>query len=93
MSDTQRSRIEGLSQAFLDARAMFPGSPLDVLHDSDAMSPALRTAHRNLDREVDRLYRRVGFASERQRVEHLFMLYEKMRAPLVATKGRRRRKR
>ena len=31
-----------------------------------------------------RLYRRGGFASERERVEHLFALYEKMRAPLEA---------
>jgi len=74
MTDTQRSRIEVLSQGVLDARAMFPDSPLDVLYDSDAMPPALRTAHRNLDRAVDRLYRRSGFASERERVEHLFIL-------------------
>jgi len=33
---------------------------------------------------VDRLYRRKGFATERERVEHLFMLYEKMHAPLEA---------
>ena len=33
---------------------------------------------------MDRLYRRTGFASERERVEHLFALYEKMRAPLEA---------
>ena len=44
------------------------------------MPPNLRRAHRALDRAVDRLYRRDGFASERERVEHLFMLYEKMRA-------------
>ena len=48
------------------------------------MPPNLRRAHQTLDRAVDRLYRRTGFASERERVEHLFMLYEKMRAPLAA---------
>jgi hypothetical protein len=43
---------------------------------------------------VDRLYRRTGFASERQRVEHLFMLYEKMRAPLgVGVRKLKRRRR
>ncbi len=94
MNDTQRNRIEGLSQAILEARAMFLDSPLDVLYDTDTMPPALRTAHRHLDRAVDQLYRRTGFASERERVEHLFVLYEKMRAPLVvATKGKRRRRR
>ena len=58
------------------------------------MPPDLRRAHQALDRAVDRLYRRGGFASERERVEHLFMLYEKMRGPIAAaTKGRRRRER
>ena len=45
---------------------------------------------------VDRLYRRrTGFASERERVEHLFMLYEEIRAkPLeAAMKGGPRRAR
>jgi len=94
MTDTQRSRIEVLSQGVLDARAMFPDSPLDVLYDSDAMPPALRTAHRNLDRAVDRLYRRSGFASERERVEHLFILYEKIRAPLAPKmRGKKKRRR
>ena len=46
------------------------------------MPPNLRRAHQALDRAVDRLYRRSGFASERERVEQLFILYEKMRAPL-----------
>ena len=46
------------------------------------MPPNLRRAHQALDRTVDRLYRRTGFASERERVEHLFMRYEQMRAPL-----------
>ena len=94
MTDIQRGRIEVLSQAVLDARAKFPDSPLDVLYDSDAMPPALRTAHRNLDRAVDRLYRRSGFATERERVEHLFMLYEKILAPLefgMKTPQKRRR--
>ena len=31
---------------------------------------------------MDILNRRTGFASERERVEHLFALYEKMRSPL-----------
>ena len=94
MTGIQRSRIEAQSQAVLDARAMFPNSPLEVLYDLEAMPPALRKAHRNLDRAMDRLYRRAGFASERERVEHLFTLYEKMRAPLaIAARGRTKRRR
>ena len=68
----------------LDARTAHPGATLADLYDPDLMPPNLRRAHRALDRAVDRLYRRTGFASERERVEHLFALYENMRTPLVS---------
>ena len=54
------------------------------LYDPDLMPPNLRKAHQALDRAVDRLYHPKGFTSERERVEHLFTRYEKMRAPLTA---------
>ena len=56
------------------------------------MPPNLRKAHQALDRTVDRLYRPIGFASERERVEHLFTLYEKMRSPLVNPLSAKKRK-
>ena len=89
------SKLEPLAQAVLDARAAHPGATLAELYDPDLMPPNLRRAHQVLDRAVDRLYRPGGFASERERVEHLFMLYEKMRTPLEAArqvKPRRRRR-
>ena len=91
-----RSKLEPLAQAVLDARAAHPGATLADLYDPDLMPPNLRRAHQALDRAVDRLYRPAGFASERERVEHLFMLYEKMCAPLEAlmkAKPKRRRTR
>ena len=92
--DADLSKLEPLAKAVLDARAAHPDATLANLYDPDLMPPNLRRAHRALDRAVDRLYRRTGFASERERVEHLFMLYERMRAPLaVDTKKRVRRKR
>jgi len=78
------SRLEPLAQAVLDARAAHPGATLADLYDPDLMPPNLRTAHAALDRAVDRLYRPSGFASDRERVEHLFALYERMVAPLLA---------
>ncbi len=93
--DADLSTLEPLAQAVLDTRAGHPDATLANLYDPDLMPPNLRRAHQALDRATDRLYRRRGFASERERVEHLFMLYEKMRAPLKAelksrTKRRRR---
>ena len=88
------SRLEPLAQAVLDARATHHGATLADLYDPDLMPPNLRRAHRALDRAVDRLYRRAGFASERERVEHLFMLYEKMQTPLeLAARGKSKRRR
>ena len=84
------SRLEPLAQAVLDARAAHPNATLAELYDPDLMPPNLRRAHRALDRAVDRLYRPKGFTSERERVEHLLALYEKLRSPLEA--GARRKK-
>ena len=87
-------KLESLAQAILDARSAHPGATLSDLYDPDLMPPNLRRAHQALDRAVDRLYRRSGFTSERERVEHLFMRYEKMRAPLemeMKAKPKRRR--
>ena len=87
------SALEPLAQAVLDARAAHPDATLADLYDPDLMPPNLRRAHHALDRAVDRLYRRARFMSERERVEHLFALYERMQAPLAAKaagKGKRR---
>ena len=87
-------KLEALAQAVLDARTAHPDATLADLYDPDLMPPSLRRAHLALDRAVDRLYHRMGFASERERAEHLFMLYEKMRVPLgIGVKKLKRRRR
>ncbi|SAY38324.1 DNA methyltransferase [Candidatus Synechococcus spongiarum] len=90
--DAGLSKLDLLAQGVLDARAAHPGATLADLYDPDTMPPNLRRAHQALDRGVDRLYRRSGFASERERVEYLLMMYEGVRAPLEA-QARRKRKR
>ena len=62
---SDRSKLETLAQAVLDARAAHPDATLADLYDPDLMPPNLRRAHQALDRAVDRLYRSAGFASER----------------------------
>ena len=83
-ADADTSALESLAQAVLDARAAHPGATLADLYDPDLMPPNLRRAHQALDRAVDRLYRRKRFTSERERIEYLFALYERMQAPLAA---------
>ena len=83
-----RSKLETLA-----ARAAHPGATLADLYDPDLMPPNLRRTHHALDRAVDRLYRRTRFTSERERVEHLFALYERLQAPLAAEAAVKRRSR
>ena len=85
-------RLAPHADAVLAARANHPDATLADLYDPDLMPTDLRKAHQALDRAVDRLYRRSTFTSDRERVEHLFGLYEKMLVPLTA-KGRPKRRR
>ena len=95
-ADADTAPLEPLAQAVLDARAGHAGATLADLYDPDVMPANLRKAHHALDRAVDRLYRRQRFTSERERVEYLFALYERMQAPLATAaaepKKRRRRR-
>lgn len=89
----QREAVEGKAQKVLDARQQFPVATLADLYDPLAMPPALAKAHAELDRAVDLCYRPEKFDTDRQRVEYLFALYEKLTAPLlpVAKSNRTRR--
>ncbi|MBI1750320.1 MAG: class I SAM-dependent DNA methyltransferase [Acidobacteria bacterium] len=91
-SAKQRAAVEKAAQAVLDARKKFPESSLADLYDPLAMPPALVKAHAELDRAVDLCYRPQPFQNDRQRVEHLFALYEKLTAPLIAPTKKGRRK-
>ena len=81
------------ADAVLAARANHPDATLADLYDPDLMPTDLRKAHQALDRAVDKLYRRSGFTTDRERVEHLFGLYEKMLVPLTAKAKPKRRRR
>lgn len=80
----QRAQIDFLAQAVLGARDMPKNatSTLADLYDPETMPAELRRAHRELDVAVDRIYRRVPFNSDRERVEFLFTLYRRLVDPL-----------
>ncbi len=96
-TDKQRAAVEEKAQAVLAARE--PHLPprgmstLADLYDPLSMPPELVKAHAELDRAVEKCYRPEPFQSDRERVEHLFSLYEKLTAPLlpVTPKARGRR--
>lgn len=72
----QKTAIESLAQAVLDARAEFPGSSLADLYDPLTMPPSLAKAHKILDRAVDKLYRKEPFQADADRVAMLFEMYQ-----------------
>lgn len=95
-SDTQQAEVERLAQGVLDARAAWPTSSLADLYDPDTMPANLRKAHAALDLAVDRLYRPrakgAPFASDRERVEHLFGLYEALVNPMAQEAAKQNRR-
>lgn len=93
----QRAKVEACAAAVLTARE--PHLPprgmstLADLYDPLAMPPELTKAHADLDRAVEKCYRPEPFRSDRERVEHLFRLYEQLTAPLLPASPRTRSRR
>ncbi len=97
-TEKQRTRVEEASQRILDLRIELgagrdgflpvhkkdhPSASLADLYDGQSMPLELQKAHSELDRAVDKCYRPELFKNERERVEHLFALYQKLTAPLL----------
>ncbi len=96
-TEKQRKSVKEKAQAVIDARAKYlpphGTSTLADLYDPNTMPVALYRAHAELDRAVEKCYRPEPFNSDRERVEYLFRLYEKLTAPLLpATPQSRSRK-
>lgn len=83
----QKTKVEEKAKAVLDVRARhLPPrgmATLALLYDPRTTPAELVDAHAELDRAVERCYRAEKFHSDRERVEHLFALYEKLTAPLL----------
>lgn len=81
VDDAQRAAIEASGQAVLDARAplLAAGESLASLYDQQAMPGPLMKAHRDLDKLVDKAYRKKdAFKTERDRVVFLFERYAQL---------------
>lgn len=79
---SDKKPIEKLAQVILDARDVEfkkdQKTSLADLYDPDTMPPALRKAHKKLDKAVDQLYQLKGFKTPLERVKYLFELYQKL---------------
>jgi hypothetical protein len=90
----QRERVAAKGQAvFAQRQQHLPprgDATLADLYDPLSMPAELLRAHEELDRAVEKCYRSEPFHSDRERVEFLFSLYEKLTAPLLPVKKRSR---
>lgn len=99
ITPTASARIESSARAVLDARTQFlpprGESELDALYDPLTMPTDLLRAHEALDRAVERAYRPEPFPSDRERVQFLFGMLDRLATPLLpaAAPPRARRRR
>jgi hypothetical protein len=91
--DAKKAAVETAAQRILDARETFSDQSLANLYDPLTMPRKLRDAHTKLDRVVDKCYRSSPFTSDRQRVEYLFGLYERLASPVLPEAPIRTRRR
>lgn len=76
VNQKQKEQIKNLATNVLIAREMHPEMTLAELYDPDKMPDDLKKAHQELDFAVDHLYRKKGFESDEDRLQHLFKCYE-----------------
>lgn len=83
-SEQQRATVQAAAKAVQDARVIFlrPNgtSTMSDLYDPLTMPAALAGAHEKLDRAVEYCYRREAFKNDRQRLEWLMVMYERLTA-------------
>lgn len=75
ISDKQKSIIEQKAKVILDTRAKYQDSSLADLYASLTMPPDLFKAHQDLDKAVEKAYRKEPFLDDNDRIEFLFSLY------------------
>lgn len=93
VSENQKADIEEKAEAVLDARERFKDSTLADLYDPNTMPPVLVKAHQALDKAVDKAYGKTVFKDEKERIEYLFNLYQKIIAPLIHEKKKSKKRR
>ena len=81
-TDKQKEKVKELVQQILDTRAKHQDCSLAILYNPETMPPDLVKAHTELDKVVDVCYGKKNFASDSERMEFLFDLYEQYTAPL-----------
>jgi hypothetical protein len=78
INNIQKAELEKLAQEILNVRDEHFDLTLGEMYNPESMPEDLKEAHHQLDLAVERCYRKEPFASDEERLEHLFKLYSKM---------------
>jgi hypothetical protein len=76
-TEEQKAKIEQTAQTILDVRAKYLSWTLADLYDELTMPPALRKAHQENDKAVEKVYGKT-FSNDDERVAFLFEKYVEM---------------
>ena len=76
LTDVQKKALESSATTIIDIREEHYDMTMAQLYDPDTMPDDLKTAHEANDLLVDRLFRKIGFNSDEDRLAELFRLYE-----------------
>ncbi|MBQ2727873.1 MAG: methylase, partial [Alistipes sp.] len=77
-TEKQHAEVERCAQAVLDARKLYEGATLGEMYSKLYLFTELYQAHKALDRAVEQCYRPQPFASDAEKLEFLFDLYQKL---------------
>lgn len=80
LTSDEKDALAKSARRILLARAAHPEKTLADMYDPDKMPADLREAHAENDHLVDQLYKKGGFANDKDRLAALFDLYEQMTA-------------
>ena len=87
----QKEVIEKTAQEVLNIRDKFSNASLADLYDPLTMPPELLKAHHKLDIAVEKAYNKM-FNNDKDRIEHLFYLYQKETEGLLVENPNKKRK-
>jgi len=78
ITKSQKELLAEHTFRILEERERYSEKTLAQLYDPEKMPEGLRQAHYELDLAVERCYRKKPFTSDKERLEYLFKLYQKM---------------
>ena len=76
INNEQINLLSNQALGILDEREKYTEKTIGEMYNTPSMPTSLLLLHEKLDEIIDHLYRKKGFISDDERLEHLFNMYE-----------------